>query len=723
MRKQILLLAASVGFTAGLQGQVGINTDSPKATLDVVARNTDGSKPEGLIAPRLTKDVLVAASGTGQYGTLQNGAIVYVTDAVAGGSSTGQTAYVDAPGYYYFDGVSNQWKKMGERSNIYNADGTLSNPRIMTMDGNTLGFVGGRVGIGSSASHPSAILGLESTTLGFLPPRMTKAQMDAIVNPSVGLMIYCTDFAGDQGCLMINDSSVETSPKWASLCSSNVSSPIVMSIDCSSAVTSGNLYSGVTASGVTTTIPYNGGNGGAYQAVNFYSTGVQGLVASLPAGALNTGNGSFVFNIIGTPNGTGTANFDITIAGKQCSFSIPVTTLAASVGSLTCGSVVFSPATLTQWAAYSGTLTVPYTGGNGGAYPSSSFTVNGLTFTRPAGTLATGNGNFVYNVSGTPTASGTMSVPVSFGTVSCNVTKAVQAPAGAVTGLTCGSASFSPATLTQWIAYNGTLTVPYTGGNGGAYSSSSFTVNGLTFTRPAGTLAAGNGSLMYNVSGTPTASGTMSVPVSLGTASCNVSKTVTIGTTVVMPGNSQAWMRHNLGADTSLNPDTPIVIGLHGNYYQWGRKAAVANASTSAAAISGWNTTDAPPSSWSDTSKTANDPCPAGFRVPTRQQWINLVNNTTKSNTGSWTNSATNYGTALILTASGGQKLTFPAAGYRSNMNGSLAARGAFGAYWSSTFDSSASVHAHSMNFDSDSVSSSISQVRSGGYSIRCISE
>ncbi|WP_370895948.1 FISUMP domain-containing protein [Chryseobacterium gossypii] len=621
MRKQILLLVASVGFTAVLQGQVGINTESPKATLDVVARNTDGSKPEGIIAPRLTKDALVAASGTGQYGTPQNGAIVYVTDAVAGGSSTGQTAYVDAPGYYYFDGVSNQWKKMGERSNIYNADGTLSNPRIMTMDGNTLGFVGGRVGIGSSASHPSAILGLESTTLGFLPPRMTKAQMDAIVNPSVGLMIYCTDFAGDQGCLMINDSSVETSPKWASLCSSNVSSPIVMSIDCSSAVTSGNLYSGVTASGVTTTIPYNGGNGGAYQAVNFYSTGVQGLVASLPAGALNTGNGSFVFNIIGTPNGTGTANFDITIAGKQCSFSIPVTTLAASVGSLTCGSVVFSPATLTQWAAYSGTLTVPYTGGNGQAYPQASFVKNGLTFTRPAGTLATGNGNFIYTVSGTPSASGSMDVPISF----------------------------------------------------------------------------------------------------TGATACNVTKTVAAGTTVVMPGNTKAWMRHNLGADTSLNPDTPIVIGLHGNYYQWGRKAAVATSGTAAGAISGWNSTPAPDGSWSDTTKTTNDPCPTGFRVPTRQQWMNLVNSTTRSNTGSWTDSATNFGTALTLIASGGQKLTFPAAGGRYYTDGSLQNRGFSGNYWSSTMDTGAVGYA--LFFTSTTLTPSNKPYRPRAFSVRCIAE
>lgn len=41
--------------------------------------------------------------------------------------------------------------------------------------------------------HPSAILDVQSTTQGFLPPRMTSAQRDAIANPEEGLHIYNTD--------------------------------------------------------------------------------------------------------------------------------------------------------------------------------------------------------------------------------------------------------------------------------------------------------------------------------------------------------------------------------------------------------------------------------------------------------------------------------------------------------------------------------------------------
>ena len=48
-----------------------------------------------------------------------------------------------------------------------------------------------QVGIGTSS--PNAALDVTSTTQGFLPPRMTYAQRQAISSPATGLMIYCTD--------------------------------------------------------------------------------------------------------------------------------------------------------------------------------------------------------------------------------------------------------------------------------------------------------------------------------------------------------------------------------------------------------------------------------------------------------------------------------------------------------------------------------------------------
>jgi len=52
------------------------------------------------------------------------------------------------------------------------------------------------VGVPSENIHPSAELEVKSTTKGFLPPRMTMAERDAIVTPAAGLLIYQTD--GDE---------------------------------------------------------------------------------------------------------------------------------------------------------------------------------------------------------------------------------------------------------------------------------------------------------------------------------------------------------------------------------------------------------------------------------------------------------------------------------------------------------------------------------------------
>lgn len=50
---------------------------------------------------------------------------------------------------------------------------------------------GGKIGIGTSS--PNAALEISSISQGFLPPRMTRVQRNAIASPVPGLMIYCTD--------------------------------------------------------------------------------------------------------------------------------------------------------------------------------------------------------------------------------------------------------------------------------------------------------------------------------------------------------------------------------------------------------------------------------------------------------------------------------------------------------------------------------------------------
>jgi hypothetical protein len=56
-------------------------------------------------------------------------------------------------------------------------------------------FLFSQVGVNTEGSNPdpSAILDAKSTQKGFLPPRMTFAEMNAISSPAPGLMVYCTD--------------------------------------------------------------------------------------------------------------------------------------------------------------------------------------------------------------------------------------------------------------------------------------------------------------------------------------------------------------------------------------------------------------------------------------------------------------------------------------------------------------------------------------------------
>ena len=95
-------------------------------------------------------------------------------------------------------------------------------------------------------------------------------------------------------------------------------------INCGSTSITGTLTSGIAASGVSSSVPYTGGNGGSYAAQTISSSGVTGLTATLSAGLLVNGAGSLTYTITGTPTTSGTASFAITVGGQSCSFMVSV---------------------------------------------------------------------------------------------------------------------------------------------------------------------------------------------------------------------------------------------------------------------------------------------------------------------------------------------------------------------------------------------------------------
>ena len=60
---------------------------------------------------------------------------------------------------------------------------------MLTMVGNQSNL---RIGINSATPNASAILDVVSTDKGFLCPRMTTTQINAIATPADGLMVYNT---------------------------------------------------------------------------------------------------------------------------------------------------------------------------------------------------------------------------------------------------------------------------------------------------------------------------------------------------------------------------------------------------------------------------------------------------------------------------------------------------------------------------------------------------
>lgn len=156
-------------------------------------------------------------------------------------------------------------------------------------------------------------------------------------------------------------------------------------------------------------------------------------------------------------------------------------------------------------------------------------------------------------------------------------------PTGTVTTINCAGAYFTPSFATAGQAYTGTLTVPYTGGNGGIYPAQTTTVNGLTFTLPLGVFANGNGTVVYHVTGTPVTAGITSVNISIGGQSCSGANAVSINVNPatenpggVLPGsvtlaqNSRYWIASAYDDDylpytAPTGPATTATINADGN--------------------------------------------------------------------------------------------------------------------------------------------------------------
>lgn len=143
--KYFLLVGMSCASLAFSQtkGSVGVNTNTPKSTLDVNAKDKNSATEiVGLQIPRTTREIITAKDSS--YGEKQIGAMIYVTD-ISGGDDKSSRKYMTKTGVYQLTNTTKglKWWRIfaiDETEYMYKDDGTLTGNRTVTMGSRTLTF-------------------------------------------------------------------------------------------------------------------------------------------------------------------------------------------------------------------------------------------------------------------------------------------------------------------------------------------------------------------------------------------------------------------------------------------------------------------------------------------------------------------------------------------------------------------------------------------------------
>jgi uncharacterized protein (TIGR02145 family) len=301
--------------------------------------------------------------------------------------------------------------------------------------------------------------------------------------------------------------------------------------------------------------------------------------------------------------------------------------------------------------------------------------------------------------------------------------------------LVCNNAT-NNGTLTAGTAASGvSSSVPYTDGNGGTHNGQTVTstgVTGLTATLQAGNFASGSGSLIYTITGTPSAAGTASFALNIGGQNCTLSRTVDAAGIVSNPGagvtfggytyatvvlgNGQEWMAENLRTTTYANGD-PIPNITAGN--EW-----------SGLTIGAWahyqnNTSFQNPYGKLYNWYAVADPrkvCPTGWHMPTDSEWTVLTDYLGGESVagGKMKSTGTQYWNSPNAGATNESGFSGLPGGYRDFDGGYFNLLGDLGFWWSTSEIDQLRAWGRTLRVDNAIVERG-PQLKKFGLSVRCV--
>lgn len=611
-----------------------------------------------------------------------------------------------------------------------------------------------QVAINTDGSQPDskAMLDVKSTTKGFLPPRMTQAQMNAIVSPPDGLQVYCTD-CSTGGCL-----SVFFAGTW-NCYDQNIINKSPLAQNVTQAPSSLNYGSTLTGSWTYFDCEAEPAGTSTYQW--YRADDISGTNETVIAGAtsitysttLADGNKYVRFAV--TPVATtGTSPGKLTKASSYSKVNVVNALPVATNVQISGGYPLPAGYWRSQFAKVGDVLTGTYTYSDADADPegASSYQWYQDTDSVTGGETAISSAtsvNYTVTISdcgkylkfGVTPAAATGSSPGTLvkSTLYPNYYRFVNSVPRA-NNVELGGFYYSYATLTSDFNYVDNDNPPDQEGTALYQWYRAYNVLGQGETAISGatastyTIPTTDEGYFIRVGVTPVAltgsspgaqvKSAFSAPIGAGALTCG--GTYNYSNTVTEAGYT--WLDRNLGASRVALSSTDHQS--YGSLYQWGRQGdghqcvswfggtggAQMSGTTTTQCNSGscsnslfvigsvdWNT---PTSNvlWNGTTKGTNDPCPAGFRVPTMTELTNL------KAAFSTPDAAGAFASALKLTTMG----------YLNYDNAVINYAGATGVYWSSTYFNSSSTYSLLFN---GTVSIINEGPRAYGYAVRCIAE